>query len=180
MLARQRAAAEQEEAERKSKVVTLTSASFDELVLNSKEPWIIKFYAPWCGHCKRLAPVWHRLSSTVQESGNNVNVAKVDCTVHRRVCSRFGVTGYPSIWYINDGTVYKYQAARKLDTYVPIPVSLNGPEALLIIVLYVQAARLRERRLAVGRVHWPHPERRPCVADHGHRGGTLSALSLTR
>lgn len=62
--------------------------------------------------------MWHRLSSTTQESGNNVNVAKVDCTVHRRVCSRFGVTGYPSIWYINDGTVYKYQAARKLDTYV--------------------------------------------------------------
>ncbi|KAF1313367.1 Protein disulfide-isomerase domain, partial [Globisporangium splendens] len=121
---------EQLEAERSSQVVTLTSALFDELVKESKDPWIIKFYAPWCGHCKRLvrvdsvyAPVWHRLSKSLQDSGSSTKVAKVDCTVHRRVCSRFGVGGYPSLFYIRDGLVYKYQKGRTLNAFLEF---LNG------------------------------------------------------
>ncbi len=34
-----------------SSVVKLTDATFDEKVLNSKEPWVVEFYAPWCGKC---------------------------------------------------------------------------------------------------------------------------------
>lgn len=120
---RENAAREQAEAERTSQVVTLTSANFDELVKESKDPWIIKFYAPWCGHCKRLAPTWHRLSKALQDSGSSTKVAKVDCTVHRRVCSRFGVQGYPSLFYINDGVVYKYQQSRTLNSFLDF---LNG------------------------------------------------------
>lgn len=120
---RENAAREQAEAERTSQVVTLTSANFDELVKKSKDSWIIKFYAPWCGHCKRLTPTWHRLSKALQDSGSSTKVAKVDCTVHRRVCSRFGVQGYPSLFYINDGVVYKYQQSRTLNSFLDF---LNG------------------------------------------------------
>ncbi|RLN54265.1 hypothetical protein BBJ29_003679 [Phytophthora kernoviae] len=114
---RQAAAAEQEENERKSAVLSLTTATFEEQVLNSKEPWMIKFYAPWCGHCKRLAPTWNKLSRALKESGSTTRVAKVDCTVHRRICSRFGVNGYPSLFYINDGNVYKYKGGRSLPAF---------------------------------------------------------------
>ncbi|KAL3658840.1 hypothetical protein V7S43_016206 [Phytophthora oleae] len=115
---RKAAAAEHEENERKSSVVHLTTASFEDQVLNSKEPWLIKFYAPWCGHCKRLAPTWNKLSRTLKENDSKVSVAKVDCTVHRRVCSRFGVNGYPSLFYINDGQVYRYKGGRSLPAFL--------------------------------------------------------------
>ncbi|KAH7459772.1 hypothetical protein PRIC1_011033 [Phytophthora ramorum] len=115
---RQAAAAEQAENERRSAVEQLTTASFEDQVLNSKDPWLIKFYAPWCGHCKRLAPTWNKLSRTLKENGSKVHVAKVDCTVHRRVCSRFGVNGYPSLFYVNDGQVYRYKGGRSLPAFV--------------------------------------------------------------
>ncbi|TDH71905.1 hypothetical protein CCR75_000981 [Bremia lactucae] len=111
---RKAAAAEHEENERKSAVVHLNTTSFEEQVLAGKNPWLIKFYAPWCGHCKRLAPTWTKLSRTLKEKNSNVFVAKVDCTVHRRVCSRFGVSGYPSLLYINDAQVYRYKGGRSV------------------------------------------------------------------
>jgi protein disulfide-isomerase A6 len=40
-------------------VVKLTQANFKDLVLNDKNTfWLVEFYAPWCGHCKSLAPSW--------------------------------------------------------------------------------------------------------------------------
>jgi protein disulfide-isomerase A6 len=45
-----------------SNVVVLTSANFKKLVTDSKEGWMIEFYAPWCGHCKTLAPEYEKLA----------------------------------------------------------------------------------------------------------------------
>ncbi|KAE9137205.1 hypothetical protein PF002_g2180 [Phytophthora fragariae] len=115
---RKAAAAEQAENERKSSVVHLSTASFEDEVLNSKDPWLIKFYAPWCGHCKRLAPTWNKLSRTLKENGSKARVAKVDCTVHRRVCSRFGVNGYPTLVFVNEGQVYRYKGGRSIPAFV--------------------------------------------------------------
>ena len=57
---------------------------FDTKIYNAEKkeligdkPWFIKFYAPWCGHCKRLAPGWKEFHDTNSE---NLNIGKVDCT----------------------------------------------------------------------------------------------------
>lgn len=58
--------------------------------------WFIKFYAPWCGHCKRLAPDWERLADEMY--GTGINVGSVDCTEHSEACERVEISGYPSLF----------------------------------------------------------------------------------
>ncbi|KDO33667.1 hypothetical protein SPRG_19278 [Saprolegnia parasitica CBS 223.65] len=108
---------EMADAEKNSLVVSLSTTSFDELVHDKSEPWLLKFYAPWCGHCKRLAPMWDKLSATLKESGSTAQVGKIDCTKYRRVCSRFSVNGYPTLFFIKNGQVYKYEGARTLEGF---------------------------------------------------------------
>ena len=98
----------------------LTTESFDELVVDketnrvkSAKPWFIKFYAPWCGHCKKLAPVWQELYDS---ANNQVNIAKVDCTADdaKELCQQFGVRGYPTLKFLKDDHFYNYKQARIL------------------------------------------------------------------
>ena len=58
-------------------VVTLTDATFDAVVLGSKDIWMVEFYAPWCGHCKALEPEWNEAASKMK---GKVRFAKVDAT----------------------------------------------------------------------------------------------------
>ena len=58
-------------------VIVLTGDNFDELVYGDKNAWFIEFYAPWCGHCKNLAPEWAALATSLK---GEIKVAKVDAT----------------------------------------------------------------------------------------------------
>jgi thiol-disulfide isomerase/thioredoxin len=81
----------------------LGTSNFNELVINaetnepiSEKGWFVKFYAPWCGHCKRLAPIWDQLYLNNQD---RLNVGKVDCTSDdgKGLCSHYEIRGYPSL-----------------------------------------------------------------------------------
>ncbi len=73
-------------------VVELTDDNFDSKT--SKGTWFVKFYTPWCGHCKNLAPTWEELAVDVK-SDPVKNVAHIDCTENVATCKKFGVKGYP-------------------------------------------------------------------------------------
>lgn len=64
----------------KGESIELTRSSQLKAMIDSKEPWFVKFYAPWCGHCKHLAPVWDKMAKHLQ---NKVNVAEVNCEDHK-------------------------------------------------------------------------------------------------
>jgi len=92
--------------------------------LLTDKPWFIDFYAPWCGHCQRLAPVWDKLHEKHQPQGQ-VNIGKVDCTSDSggRLCKAFSVPGYPTILYfpVTDNSdpdtvgYYDYTGARTME-----------------------------------------------------------------
>ncbi len=54
-----------------------------------------QFYAPWCGHCRRLQPVYHQVYLALQNS--QVKVAKVDATKYTHIAAEFDVRGFPTI-----------------------------------------------------------------------------------
>eukprot|EP00009_Paramoeba_aestuarina_P007651 CAMPEP_0201520544 /NCGR_PEP_ID=MMETSP0161_2-20130828/11775_1 /ASSEMBLY_ACC=CAM_ASM_000251 /TAXON_ID=180227 /ORGANISM="Neoparamoeba aestuarina, Strain SoJaBio B1-5/56/2" /LENGTH=184 /DNA_ID=CAMNT_0047918953 /DNA_START=40 /DNA_END=594 /DNA_ORIENTATION=- len=93
--------------------LSLTSENFDEHI-NGKSGFV-KFFAPWCGHCKRMKPDWDALMDEYADT--SVVVAEVDCTEEEELCARFGVSGYPTLKYFTPGNpdAEDYQMGRDLD-----------------------------------------------------------------
>lgn len=95
--------------------VQFTSDTFKES--KGSNPLFVKFYAPWCGHCKRMAPTWEELAAKFNVDGQKIVIGKVDCTVETALCSENGVTGYPTLKFYNaEGEDEKYKGGRDLDT----------------------------------------------------------------
>lgn len=78
-------------------VIELTDDNFAKKVFGTKNMALVEFYAPWCGHCQRLAPEWKKAA---KELGGKVVVGALDATVHTVMASRLQVQGYPTIkWF---------------------------------------------------------------------------------
>ncbi|CAD5116862.1 DgyrCDS5703 [Dimorphilus gyrociliatus] len=79
-----------------SEVLDLTDADFADKV-KQHGIMLVKFYAPWCGHCKRLAPEFDKAASLLSANDPPVTLAKLDCTVETKTCGKYGVSGYPTL-----------------------------------------------------------------------------------
>jgi len=103
----------------KSNVIELTDANFDALVMESNDHWLVEFYAPWCGHCKKLAPEWEKAANRLKNEG--VKIGAIDATVHTMLASRYGIKGFPSIKLFPagpKGAPQDYQGQRESDPIV--------------------------------------------------------------
>jgi protein disulfide isomerase family A protein 3 len=100
-------------------VVTVVAKNFNEVVNDESKDVLIEFYAPWCGHCNTLAPVYEEVAQKLKKE-NSVVLAKMDATAND-VPSGYDVKGFPTLYYAPKGdkqNPLKYESGRDVDSFV--------------------------------------------------------------
>ncbi len=110
-------------------VITLDAQTWPK---TSEGAWLLEFFAPWCGHCKKLAPTYEKLADHFhRQQPQRVSVAKVDATAHPGLANLFDVQGYPTILLLRNG--------KKLADY-------GGPRTFESLVEFVDDSLAGRRR----------------------------------
>jgi protein disulfide-isomerase-like protein len=88
-------------------VTRLTTADF-EYSLKQESSAFVEFYAPWCGHCKKLEPEFVSAAKYFQNVREMIGFFKVDATIEKKLAKKYGVDGFPTILYVENITASKY------------------------------------------------------------------------
>jgi protein disulfide-isomerase A6 len=97
----------------KKDVIELTDSNFKDKVLESDDLWLVEFFAPWCGHCKNLEPIWAEAATQLK---GKVKVGALDATVHTITAGKYEIKGFPTIKIFaagkKDGSAEDYDGGR--------------------------------------------------------------------
>ncbi|KAB5536488.1 protein disulfide-isomerase precursor [Coniochaeta sp. 2T2.1] len=113
-----------------SDVVQLKKDDFNEFVTNN-DIVLAEFYAPWCGHCKALAPEYEEAATSLKEK--NIKLVKVDCTEEADLCQSFGVEGYPTLKVFRGlDNIVPYKGQRKANAITSYMIKQSLPAVSLL------------------------------------------------
>jgi protein disulfide-isomerase A1 len=105
-------------------VIVLTDQNFDEVIAKN-DHLLVEFYAPWCGHCKKLAPEFAKAAETLR--ADNLYIAKLDATEQKEVAKRFDISGYPTLKFFIKGQPMDYEGGRTASEIVSWIRKKTGP-----------------------------------------------------
>jgi protein disulfide-isomerase A1 len=106
-------------------VYTLVAKTFDEIVMDPTKDVLVEFYAPWCAHCKKLAPVYEELAKKYQNNPNVV-IAKMDATTNE--IENISIQGFPTIkfWPANNKiNPIDFNEERNIESFIKF-ISVHG------------------------------------------------------
>ncbi|CAG9765967.1 unnamed protein product [Ceutorhynchus assimilis] len=137
-------------------VIELTDSNFDKLVLQSDDMWLVEFFAPWCGHCKNLAPHWAKAATELK---GKVKLGALDATIHKAKASQYGIQGYPTIKYFSAGSkssssADEYDGGRTASEIVTwaldkLAESIPAPEVTQVVSKDLFAKECEQKPLCV-------------------------------
>ncbi|CAF2372932.1 unnamed protein product [Rotaria sp. Silwood2] len=114
-------------------VIDVDSSIIDEIQKNPSIGYLIKFHAPWCGHCKHFEPAYEQiakevndLSTTVDEL-KNIRIVRLDATVYSDVANYYDIRGYPTIKFIRGSQIIPYENERSKLAVLNFLKRVNGP-----------------------------------------------------
>jgi len=109
-------------------VFVLTDANFDDWIAK-QDLALVEFYAPWCGHCKKLAPEFATAAEQLKKNDPPIALAKLDATVETKVAGRFDIKGYPTLKIFRKGTEAEYKGPRDGKGIIAYMAKQSGPSA---------------------------------------------------
>lgn len=113
-------------------VEIITNENFEALVDNSTDVWLLEYYAPWCGHCKQLAPTYKKVAASLK---GKVRVGAVECDANPELAKRAGISGFPSLKiYPSERTFNPYTGATAKQ-----PIDVNSRDLKSIVAAALKA-----------------------------------------
>lgn len=129
-------------------VIIVTDDNFQE-VIDANEFVLVEFYAPWCGHCKSLAPEYEKAAKALAEKESPIKLGKVDATIHSSTAEKFEVRGYPTLKFFRNGKPQEYNGGRTGDTIVSWLEKKTGPVAATLDTVDAAKALIEANEIVV-------------------------------
>ena len=110
-------------------IMILTDSTFDKAIQKYENVFVV-FYAPWCGHCKKLIPDLEKISIILSQ--DNIIIAKVDATKEKKLAKKYKISSYPTLKFYKDNAVVNYSGSRTEKNLIEFAKKMAAPHITYI------------------------------------------------
>lgn len=137
-----------DEIKTEDEVLVLTKDNFKTAIADN-EFVLVEFYAPWCGHCKALAPEYAKAAKQLKEKDSPIKLAKVDATEETELAEQHGIRGYPTLKFFRSGSPIDYTGGRQAEDIITWVTKKTGPPAKELENVDAAEELIKENEVAI-------------------------------